>query len=385
SVATSTEGFADSQMGPPRARDWLVEHYPESYELEGGADDAEELAEMTPEERAEYNAERRDRKIRLRGGGTPPSEAALRADLGLAASESVSPGGDPERTLVPLVRRKLAKNRQEVLATMVMLGMHRIVVDSGRITASMRFHIDTRDALNRDDASKFGLSNTITGSGSFGYGPWGASASVQNTISYVSTSKTQSTEEINADLDLNSSVEINFKSDYVPLNRLASAGTARSIAANSRNPDVEVPALDMEARRKALLEGERARRRELESDLTSGVPATNKEEIARTSREAEERRREAAREDAKGAAGGGSTRSPAGDRTAAPERPAPSPADRSAAPSGNPPPANPSAPSPPPAASKSPAGKPPASPPANAPPPPPPPPPSAGRSPAPKP
>ncbi|MGQ0538943.1 MAG: hypothetical protein ACT4R6_08375, partial [Gemmatimonadaceae bacterium] len=42
SVATSTEGFADSQMGPPRARDWLVEHYPESYELEGGADDAEE-------------------------------------------------------------------------------------------------------------------------------------------------------------------------------------------------------------------------------------------------------------------------------------------------------------------------------------------------------
>ncbi len=331
SVATSTEGFADSQMGPARARDWLVEHYPESFELEGGPDDPEELADMTPEERAEFDVERRDRKIRLRSGATPPSEAALRADLGLGESESVPTSGDPERTLLPVVRRKLAKNRQEVLATMVMLGMHRIVVESGRITASMRFHIDTRDALNRDDATRFGLSNTISGSGSFGVGPWGASASVQNTISYVSTSKTQSTEEINADLDLNSSVEINFKSDYVPLNRLASASTAKSIAANTRNPDVEVPALDMEARRKAQLEGERARRRELESDLTSGVPATNKEEMARTAKDADDKRKAAAkREEAEKAEKAKKEgKSPPPEKT---DKPAPQPSDKGTAP-----------------------------------------------------
>ena len=42
-----------------------------------------------------------------------------------------------------------------------------------------------------------------------------------NTIGYVSTQKTQTSEEMNTDLDLTSSVELVFKSDYVPLDRLA--------------------------------------------------------------------------------------------------------------------------------------------------------------------
>jgi hypothetical protein len=298
-VAASTDGFADSQLGPSRARQWLIEHYPESFELETGELDPEDLEWMTPEEKAEHQAEQRDAKIRRKPNGKPPSDEALKADLGLGPEETVSGADDPERALVPLVRRKLAKNRQEMLATMVMLGMHRIVVESGNISASMRFHIDTRDALNRDDGSQFGLNNTVTASGSFGYGPWGASASVQNTISYVSTSKTQSTAELNTDLELNSSVSINFKSDYVPLNRLATASQARTIAANARNPDAELPNVDMGARRQAQLEGERARRRELEQDLVSGRPAPDKAAMERTAKEAEERRKAAAEEEAK--------------------------------------------------------------------------------------
>jgi hypothetical protein len=39
---------------------------------------------------------------------------------------------------VPFVRQSLARNRQQMLATMVQLGMQRIVIDSGRINASMR-------------------------------------------------------------------------------------------------------------------------------------------------------------------------------------------------------------------------------------------------------
>ena len=44
---------------------------------------------------------------------------------------------------------------------------------------------------------------------------------------------------MNTDLDLTSSVEINFKSDYVPLNRLASNDQASRIRANTRNPEAE--------------------------------------------------------------------------------------------------------------------------------------------------
>jgi hypothetical protein len=49
----------------------------------------------------------------------------------------------------------------------------------------------------------------------------GMDAKMQNTIGYVSTQKQQSTEEMNTDLDLNSSVELIFKTDYLPLDRMA--------------------------------------------------------------------------------------------------------------------------------------------------------------------
>jgi hypothetical protein len=45
---------------------------------------------------------------------------------------------------VPFARRTLARQRQQMLSTMVMLGMQRIVIESGRLNAAMRFHIDTR-------------------------------------------------------------------------------------------------------------------------------------------------------------------------------------------------------------------------------------------------
>ena len=67
-----------------------------------------------------------------------------------------------------------ASARQQILASMVMMGMQRIVIESGRINAAMRFHIDTRDAASADSASRFNLENRAEVSGKFGFGPWGA-------------------------------------------------------------------------------------------------------------------------------------------------------------------------------------------------------------------
>jgi hypothetical protein len=240
SVAASTEGFADANMGPARARQWILSHYPDAYELESDLDPLE--PDASPEERAEHDAERREIKLQLRSGGKPPPEAAIRADLGLTPADSVPALGSPESGLVPLVRSRLAQMRQEMLATLVQMGMQRIVIDSGRISASMRFHIDTRDAIAHDDASRLGVENEIAASGSFGYGPWGASASIRNNVSYVSTQKNQSTSEMNTDLDLNSAVEINFKTDYLPLNKLANSNQASAIREHSRNPDADADA-----------------------------------------------------------------------------------------------------------------------------------------------
>ena len=251
-VSASLDGFADSNLGPDRARQWLAERYPESFEIVG--DDPEDVEP----------GEAPDRTLRLRSGAAMPSVEALRTDLGLGPEDTV-PTGDPERSLLPLARRQLAKKRQEMLATMVMLGMQRIVIDGGRINASMRFHIDTRSAAQDDRGSTLDFRNTINAKAHYDVGIWGVSASMQNTIGYVSTQRTQTTEEMNTELDLNSSVEVAFRSDYLPLNRLASNEQAQRIRDNSRNPEAEeVAAITARTRRAELAaQGDTDRRKSL--------------------------------------------------------------------------------------------------------------------------
>jgi hypothetical protein len=237
-VAATNEGFADSNLGPDRARAWLADRYPASFEVDGGQDPDDAPAPGEQPWPSDGPPEAPDTQLRLRPGASPPSAEALRTDLGLGPDESV-PTGDPERVLVPLARRRLAKMRQEMLSTMVMLGLQRLVVDSGRINAAMRFHIDTRSAAVDDRGSTFDARHTSSASGTFGTGIWGASASMQNTIGFVTTQSSQSTEEMNTDLDLNSSVEVVFHSDYLPLNRMATDQQVARIRENSRNAEAE--------------------------------------------------------------------------------------------------------------------------------------------------
>jgi hypothetical protein len=230
-VASATDDFADANLGPDRARQWLVENFPGSFELDSGDmsqdDGPRDPGEPPPEV-----------TVRLKDGAAMPPEGALRSILGLGPKESM-PSGDPETALLPFARRALAQQRQQLLATMVMLGMQRIVIESGRLNAAMRFHIDTRSAAVADEGSRFDFQNKLEAKGSFGFGPWGAEAKMTNTIGYVSTQKTQTTEEMNTDLDLNSSVELYFKTDYVPLDRLAGKGQVDRIKVNTLNPDAE--------------------------------------------------------------------------------------------------------------------------------------------------
>jgi len=247
-----------------------------------------------------------------------PSEGALRTDLGLEEGDSIP--GSPE-ALVPLARRRLSQTRQQTLATMVMLGMQRIVVESGRINAAMRFHIDTRSVARADQGSRFDFQNVTTASGSFGAGPWGVSASMTNTIGYVSTQQTQTAEEMNTSLDLNSSVEINFKTDYLPLNRMATPATAARIEANTLNPDAE-----RERRLAAAEEGDRARSASIGSALaprTAAPPPTSGPGSIADAEAARARARGGTGGGTATGTGGGGAAPPSGGGAAAPREAAP--------------------------------------------------------------
>lgn len=259
-VSASVEGFAGSQFSLDAARQWLAERFSQ-FEYE--PPDLEPGEEPDPDDPPQS-------RLRLRAGASMPDAETVRAALGLEPGEAVE-AGNPEQ-LIPLARRQIARQRQQMLATMVMLGMQRIVIDSGRINASMRFHIDTRSVASEDRGSQFGMQNRVNASGSYGVGPWGAKAEVENTISYVSTQRSQNTEEINTDLELNSSVELNFRTDYLPLNQMAAQAQADRVRSASLNPDAAAP--DPAAARQARLASQQASEGARRSAMDAAIAAT---------------------------------------------------------------------------------------------------------------
>jgi hypothetical protein len=281
-VAASTEGFADANIGISGARAWLADRFPANFVVQGGGTDdfATPAAQMTPEERAEAQAERdADTRLVLRPGAAMPSEAALRTAFGLGPQDAVA-GGDPE-SLVPLARANMARSRQQMLSTMVMMGLQRIVVESGRLNASMRFHIDTRSAANDDRGSSFDMRNDTTVGVGAKVGPWGVEGKMQNTVGYVSTERTQTSEEMNTEVDMNSSVELLFKTDYVSLDRLAGGPAQERIRVNALNPDAEaaLASTDRQARRTAQASSDSARSSQVSERLVrptqgAAIPAT---------------------------------------------------------------------------------------------------------------
>ena len=75
-------------------------------------------------------------------------------------------------------------------------------------------------------------------SGSVGFGPWSASASVS--VGYVNSTRTQCESELNVAADLTGEVEIHFRSDVFQLKRFVDEG-ADGIRANTPVPEANEP------------------------------------------------------------------------------------------------------------------------------------------------
>jgi hypothetical protein len=149
-----------------------------------------------------------------------------------------------EQTLVPAARRRLAQNRHSMLSTMMMMGIQRIVVTSGRINAKMGFRIDTTDTGHAETASQFDFKNETTasyGGGLVGWLTGGPKIQTKNTVAYVSSSKKESSDEINVEADLTGEVDLKFKSDYFPMARLATPEMMAAIQGNTPNPAANAP------------------------------------------------------------------------------------------------------------------------------------------------
>jgi hypothetical protein len=115
----------------------------------------------------------------------------------------------------------MAMDRQQLLATMVLMGINRLVVTDGTIDASCTFSLDTRDKVARhyDRATQYDQQMDYSESGGGWFSP---DYSYSDTAKFsVSTHQTEDSEaKVDLHAKLGGKVRVNFKSETFPLEKM---------------------------------------------------------------------------------------------------------------------------------------------------------------------
>jgi hypothetical protein len=214
-VAKTVDQFMADNITDNQARDFLAQTYPGHFRID--------TSEDSP-------------RLAVRDNADEKPKPNFQADLELPEDVDLS-DETAEETLVPAARRRIARQRQQLLSSMVMMGVNRIVVTSGRIAAKMGFRIDAHDHATASTASEFDETNVSAATGWFGFG----GGATVNAVTYVSSTKKDSADDLDVHADLTGEVELKFKSDYLPLERMATPQMIGAIQGNTPNPAANTP------------------------------------------------------------------------------------------------------------------------------------------------
>lgn len=125
-VAKTADQYMKDNVSEDQARDWLAERYPDH------------LKPDTEQGRLGVNPDA--------DSSNPPNFAE---DLNLPFPVDMLDNDTVEEQLVPAARKRIAIDRQQLLLTLVLMGINRIVVSDGRISASVVFQLDTKMMAKR--------------------------------------------------------------------------------------------------------------------------------------------------------------------------------------------------------------------------------------------
>jgi hypothetical protein len=234
-VAKTLNQFRDENVSVNQGRDYLVDTYPDSFFL-----DMDSGEDGQPRVRLRDGVDERQALSQV---GALPVEGAPLTGLD---DETI------EERLVPAARTQLATSRQQLLATLVLMGINRVVVTDGRIAARVMFDFQARDNFRYAmSATKFdydkNLRRTVTEGehetdyrGGERQSSWSKEEGWQDQrrdASYYAQGKYKHTSEpilklaqvetsatdaqLTSKAQLMGNVEVNFKSDYLPLEKMA--------------------------------------------------------------------------------------------------------------------------------------------------------------------
>jgi hypothetical protein len=257
-VAKTLNQFRDENVTDNQGRDFLIQQFPDTFKLDV---DTGEDGSSQP-------------RVRIKDGAD--EQAALKKVNSLPIEGGPLTGLDDdtvEEKLVPAARTQLATSRQQLLATMVLMGINRIVVTDGRIQAKVLFDFSAKDNFKfQRSATKFdyGDQYTTTGAGQYESSSEGGSRTHSDTggsspsheddqrdasyyskgqyqttstpvVKLVSASQSTSTGDLSTKATLSGLVEVNFKSETFPLEKMADSFQIGQIQ-NAAKPGQAKPA-----------------------------------------------------------------------------------------------------------------------------------------------
>lgn len=209
-VAKSVDQYMKDNVSENQARDYLVDKYPNHLELNLGG----EKPQVQPKQGVDES--------------TMPD---FFGDLGLPAPIGGASSIDQdtvEQQLVPAARKRLAMDRQQMLATMVLMGVNRLIVTDGSIEASVLFDFTAKDNSIKGRASQHAFNqqtDTTTSNqpGIFGWfsGYQTNDSTTSFTVSSSSQANANSTSEVKGHENLTGKVSIRFRSETFPLDKMA--------------------------------------------------------------------------------------------------------------------------------------------------------------------
>ncbi|MES2318830.1 MAG: hypothetical protein V4631_15220 [Pseudomonadota bacterium] len=245
-VSKTVDSFMQDNITAGAGRDWLAQKYPDALGVETSSNSSS-FAEGTPAAPATAN-------LVVRGENAEVRLAQISHEMNLNPPVSDITDADAELRLVTAARLQMAKSRQQLLASMVMLGINRIVVTDGSIVAKVVFDMRAEDKAKRKytasmyDEQSNRMKETVNASYGGWFSPVEASAGFEAEQSHVATvgSSVDETSESKAEVKakLTGEVRVNFKSDYLPMEKMATPEMMSVIQGNSTpyNPNTPRPA-----------------------------------------------------------------------------------------------------------------------------------------------
>lgn len=207
-VAKSVDQYMADNVSNEQAMDQLVNARPELFEAD--------MASAAPQ-------------VTQRQDADPDQMGGFLQSLGLPFDLDTT---DPEvvrNEVVPAQRKVMAMDRQKLLATMVLMGINRVVVTDGKIQASVVFDLNARDIVRRDQERATSFSENYNQRyrkrKQNGWWIFSNESETESRFLNVKTNVTSTqTDESDSSLQLKTkltgNVDLRFKSDYFPLEKM---------------------------------------------------------------------------------------------------------------------------------------------------------------------